>query len=237
MDILMKLRLAELTVEIQNRFPFVEQQCAAYATDGKAELTISVTAEELAAERAQADAPYPDGYLESICAYRKLCLQLPAFDGFLLHAAVIAVDGAGFAFAAPSGVGKSTHIRLWQEVYGDRVTIVNGDKPIVRRVDGVWRAYGTPWCGKENWQTNRCVPVNAVCFLQRSKTDAIRRMPLDEAIPQLFEQLLPLTEDAQAAQTFALLEDFVAAVPFYQLGCTPTVAAVQTAAEAFGVEA
>ena len=43
---------------------------------------------------------------------------------------LISFDGQGIAFAAPSGTGKTTHIKLWQRLYGDRVEIINGDKPL-----------------------------------------------------------------------------------------------------------
>ena len=64
--------------------------------------------------------------------HRKLSDKLPSHEAFVLQSACFDVDGVGVAFAAHSGTGKSTHMRLWQDYLGDKMTIVNGDKPIVR---------------------------------------------------------------------------------------------------------
>ena len=63
---------------------------------------------------------------------RKLAEWLPLHDAFVLHSATFDVDGVGVVFAAHSGTGKTTHMLLWQKLLGDKMTIVNGDKPIVR---------------------------------------------------------------------------------------------------------
>jgi hypothetical protein len=55
------------------------------------------------------------GYLESICLYRFICLNLPQNDSFVMHAAVIEADNKAYAFTARSGTGKSTHISLWKK--------------------------------------------------------------------------------------------------------------------------
>ena len=60
------------------------------------------------------------------------------YDAFLFHAAVVSYAGCGYAFAAKSGTGKSTHVAQWMHALGDRVTVVNGDKPLLRW----WRCGG-----------------------------------------------------------------------------------------------
>ena len=92
----------------------------------------------------------------------------------LVAVVVFAMDGQAYLFSADSGVGKSTHSRLWQQVFGDqRVTIINDDKPALRLRDGVWYVYGTPWSGKYGLNHNLCYPLAGICFLERSKTNKI----------------------------------------------------------------
>lgn len=67
---------------------------------------------------------------------RQFMAQLPRFDGFYLHSSAAAVDGKAYLFSGPSGVGKSTHVGLWQELLGDNVCRFNDDKPPLRRLDG-----------------------------------------------------------------------------------------------------
>ena len=48
-----------------------------------------------------------------------------------MHGAVIEYEGNGYMFSADSGTGKTTHILLWRKFLGDKVKIVNGDKPFL----------------------------------------------------------------------------------------------------------
>lgn len=71
---------------------------------------------------------FSDAFLESIAVQEKICAAVLDYDAAVFHAALIAFDGQGVAFAAPSGTGKTTHVKLWQRLYGDRVEIINGDQ-------------------------------------------------------------------------------------------------------------
>ena len=143
---------------------------------------------------------------------------------------MIEVDGRAFAFTAQSGTGKSTHIRLWRRVFGERVGIVNGDKPILRfGDDGILRAYGTPWSGKEGWNRNIAVPLSSIVVLERGTT--VRILPLDngEAVSHLLSQIL-LGDDAEEVfLTLGMLDRVLAAVDTKLLYCTPTEEAARVA--------
>ena len=86
-------------------------------------------------------------------------------------------------------------------------------------VDGKLYAYGTPWCGKEGWNNNTRVPVNALCFLERSKDNNIRRIGADEAIMRLFHQILTPSDMETVDALFPLLDKTLREVPCYILGC------------------
>ena len=142
-----QIEVAGLVVRIENRFGDVRTLCRDYLTteDRPPDITVSVSEEELRTEIAKApELFFGDGYGESVVAYEKISNALPAFDAFVMHSSVVAVDGQAYAFAAESGIGKSTHTRYWKQVLGDRVTVINGDKPIYRLVHGKLLAYGTP---------------------------------------------------------------------------------------------
>ena len=42
-------------------------------------------------------------------------------------------------------------------------------------------ACGTPWCGKEGWNTNIMVPLRAVFLLERAEEDSIEEISLGQA--------------------------------------------------------
>lgn len=65
------------------------------------------------------------------------------YDGFVIHGACILYKDNAYLFIAPSGTGKTTHIRLWIKHLRDLV-IINGDKPIIRLINTLPYIYGTP---------------------------------------------------------------------------------------------
>ena len=152
-----------------------------------------------------------------------------SFQAYLLHCAVIEYNGEGYAFAAKSGTGKSTHIELWRKKFGENVHIVNGDKPIMRFVDNRLIAYGTPWCGKEGLNSNTSVPIKAICFIERAENNSIRRINTDEAISRIFHQVLALQDIQTVDAMVPLLDKTLRKVPCYVLGCNISEQAAEVA--------
>ena len=132
------VQIAEVLVAIENCYAFTERLCADYIVDAlpdECNFLVSATPEETAAENSD-EGTFSPAYCESLALYRKICTRMLDYDAFLLHAAVVSYAGRGFAFAAKSGTGKSTHVAQWMRVLGDDVTVVNGDKPILRWRNG-----------------------------------------------------------------------------------------------------
>ena len=128
------VQIAGVLVAIENRYAFTERLCADYIVDvspDECAFSVSATPKEIAAENNDEGAFSP-AYCESLALYRKMCTRLLDYDAFLFHAAVVSYAGRGYAFAAKSGTGKSTHVAQWMHALGDRVAVVNGDKPILR---------------------------------------------------------------------------------------------------------
>ena len=224
-----RISLAGLTVEVRSRFPLAYTFCKDYLAETtgihfSAEAVESEMAELLRANDAP-DAPHA----ELLSLHRVIAERLPQYQRFLIHGAAISWRGRGLLFLAPSGTGKSTHIRLWRECLGGGVGIVNGDKPIIDASGAVPTVCAAPWAGKESWQKNVCVPLGAICVLRRGETDTIRRTSPGEQLGALLRQIYR-PGDAQALeQTLALADRVFRAVPLYELFCTPTPRAVRTA--------
>ena len=148
--------------------------------------------------------------------------QLLKFNGMMLHASCVVVDGKAYLFSAPSGTGKSTHTRLWQQMLGERAKIINDDKPALRLIDGVWYAYGTPWCGKDNINVNEKAPVAGLCFIKQGSKNEIRRLSVKEALFRVLSQTIFRFEHADRADALSkLIEDFLMKVPIYELESLP----------------
>ena len=130
-----QIEVAGLVIRIENRYPDVRELCRDYITgdDRKADICVSVSEEELQTEIDKApEYFFGKGYAEGVVVYEKISNALPAFDAFVMHGSVVEVDGGAYAFSAESGTGKTTHTRYWKEVLKNRVTVINGDKPILR---------------------------------------------------------------------------------------------------------
>ena len=227
---MIKIKLADIIIDIDNRYSFLEKQCEDYTVkDGNADIFVRVTDEEIEKERKASEHSFSDGYLESICAYRTICNQLPYHDAFLLHASVVECDGVSYAFSAPSGTGKSTHTRLWLETFGERARIINGDKPIMRFVNGKLTVFGTPWCGKEGYNINTSSPFAALCFINRAHENSIVRADEGEAVVKLFNQILLPAEEEAIDKLFSLLDRMVVNYPIYELYCNMQPEAAEVA--------
>lgn len=224
-----KIRMADLVIEIRNKFDYVEKQCKDYIVDELQEALVSVEAtdEEIAHEKEVALYSFNEGYLESVCIYRNIALALPKYNAFLLHAAVVSVDSQGYAFTAKSGVGKSTHIKLWEKLFGNRLQIINGDKPIVRIVDGNIYAYGTPWCGKEGYNVNCSVPLKAICFLERGETDEIEMIDKSLAAGKIIHQVIVPKSPQDIVSVLSMLDNVIRNVDIWKLKCTMNISAAE----------
>lgn len=186
--------------------------------------------EDAAAGRDQRQ--FSDGYLETLAVLRKIAEQLPLRRRMLMHGAAIEYGGRAYLFCAPSGTGKTTHIRLWREHLGDAVQIINGDKPFVEvPPEGAPIVHGTPWAGKEGWQRNASAPLAGVCFLSQAPANSIRALSPAEALDRAIRQTyLPSVPEA-AGLTLELLDGLLARVPLYALACNISPDAVRCSFE------
>ena len=225
-------RFADFTVFLEPLYPLLTDFCCEYEIPPveSTDFVLSSTAEEIAAVRRSFHKDtHSDAYIERLLTYDKFCKQLPERQAMFLHAAVIAYEGRGYAFIAESGTGKSTHISLWKRAFGEKVTIINGDKPVLRLLDGVFYAYGTPWSGKEGWQENRRVPLAGLCFLERGAENQILPLEKEKALSSLLPAVLTPTGARDGLSLLSLFDALLRHVPAYRLICNMDIEAAYTA--------
>ena len=235
-------RLAEQNIEIVTLFPETHALCAAYRTEGAPGFAVEITPSDIAFEREKAgqegergnktEQSRRDGYLETLAVYRKIAERMPLYDTVLFHGSCVAVDGIGYLFTAKSGTGKSTHTRLWRELFGDRAVMINDDKPLIRATEQGAEIFGTPWNGKHHLSRNTSVPLQAICILRRAADNTIVPITPSEAYPILLGQTYrPMNADAMQ-RTLTLVDRLAAAVTLWRLNCNMDPSAAQTAYEA-----
>lgn len=229
--------LAGINVAITSLFDEVYDFCRDYLTDAPADMSVSVTSEDIFNERiknireAQIEglpvADYPDSYLETLAVYRKIVTKMLNFDTFLMHGAVVAVGDKAWLFTAPSGTGKTTHINLWlNNIPGSYV--VNGDKPLIHIGDEC-TVYGTPWAGKEGMNRNVGVKLCGIVVLNRGAENHIEKVPMTQILPVLIQQSYRPKERVELEKTLSLLSRMGKKIPMYQLFCNMNPDAALTA--------
>lgn len=210
-------------------FGRTEKQAAQYAVEptGEADIVIDEHSDHDLKENPLTD-PDTFEYMKTGATFYKRLLN---FDGLMIHASAVVVDGFAYLFSAKSGTGKSTHTNLWLEKFGDAAYILNDDKPALRKEDGRWYAYGTPWSGKTDLNVNRRVPLGGICMLHRGARNEITPYKGAAAIFELLEQTLR-PSSAQRAQVLERLDDLMSQVPVWKLSCTPEIEAVEVSHQA-----
>lgn len=224
----MRCKIADLIVEVPEAGGMAPR-CQAYLTDSPAPADIVVRTEEY-----EESALY--GFNEELRAYLEsgllFYMQLLKFGGLMFHASAIAYEGKAYLFSGPSGVGKSTHTALWQEALGEKVQVINDDKPALRFLDNRWYAYGTPWSGKSGINQNIKVPLGGICFLKRGTENSIRRLTAQEAVPLVYMQTnYPLKKIENMQRLLTTIEALVQQIPIYELENLPEPAAAQLSME------
>ena len=153
-------------------------------------------------------------------------------DGLMLHSSAVVVDGYAYLFSADSGTGKSTHTNLWLEKFGDKAFIINDDKPAIRKIDGEWYVFGTPWCGKNNTNKNAKAKLGAIVFLERSEENWIENESIQDAIKKFFRQTTrKLNKEQNMDKVLSTMEKVLSEVPIYKMGCNISEEAAKIAYE------
>ena len=159
-------------------------------------------------------------------------LHLLKFGGMMLHSSAVVVDGRAYLFSAPSGTGKSTHTRLWQQLFGEKAQVINDDKPALRCVDGTWYAYGTPWCGKDGININTRARVAGICFLKQAPENKIRRLNNAEAVQNIIWQTLHRFRGTESMDRMLTnVDSLVRKIPVFELENRPEIEAARLSYE------
>ncbi len=192
--------------------------------DMPAQLTIDVTGEEVLATDPYIGSADEAEYLGSGECFAR---ALPHFDALMLHACAVDYRGRALCFSAPSGTGKTTHARLWQGFFG--AELINDDKPVLRRQSGVWRCFGSPWCGSSGRGENRSAPLAAICFIERGTENRIEQLTPAEAFPLFMSQTVYALPRRELELFLPLADRLLREVPQYIITCRMDAAAAYCA--------
>lgn len=234
------IRLAKKVISVEALYESTREFCRDYiVASSEADISVSLNPADISAEqRKSADErrleglePYefPKEYLETLALYRKIAEAFAPLGVILFHGSSISMDGDGYIFTAKSGTGKSTHTRIWRKVFGERVVMINDDKPLISISEKGATVYGTPWCGKHGLGANISAPIKGIAVLERGEKNSIAHLPRTEAFPRLLVQTFrPRNADALRC-VLSLVDKLSASVPVYLMRANMELDAAETA--------
>jgi hypothetical protein len=133
---------------------------------------------------------------------------------------VVDVSGNGHLFLGQSGAGKTTLARLWQKEEG--VRILSDDRVVLRKMDGRFWMYGTPWHGDARLAEPSRAPLKGVYFLHHGEKNRLVLQKKAGAVGRLFACSFPPFYSPEALEfTLAFFEEVVQAVPCTELSFVP----------------
>ena len=219
----MILKVADFKFDIHNIYPHAQIKTKEYSSvDTVISDSFKISMQDIEYERVLINEKKCSPYLETVAIYRKIAEWLPVKNAFVFHCACFDVNGVGVAFAAHSGTGKTTHMNLWQKYLGDKMVVVNGDKPIVRFFDDEPEtpyAYGTPWNGKERLGCNMRTKLQHICFIERSETNFVEPMKKEDVIDRIFNQVYMPKDPVAVVNTMQLIDRLLSCCKLWTIHC------------------
>ncbi len=232
-------KIADKVILINSIYNDVHNYCKDYQYDGKVDFTVTISPQDIEYEKEKSaredkieNRPvrrYSEGYLEELAVYRKIAEKMIEYNTILFHGSVVSVKDEAYLFTAKSGTGKSTHTRLWRQLFGDKAVMVNDDKPLIRIENGEAFVFGTPYNGKHRLGNNLCVKLKSIAVLERSENNSVSPLSKEEAFPMLLQQCFRSSDTQKVIRTLQLLNQLSETVKLYKLKCNMDIEAAETA--------
>ena len=223
-----KCKIADLVTEIPD-VGGIAPRCKGYLSHEKGPTDIIIRADLFHPERFPWASENDMVYMETGIQFYS---ELLKYQGMMLHASAVELDGKAYLFSGPCGTGKSTHTRLWKNTFGDAAQIFNDDKPALRYVDNRWFSYGTPWCGKDGINQNKKVPLAGICFLKQADVNNIRQLSNQEAMNQVIYQTFRKFKTSEKLDLMlSQVDKLVREIPCFEMENRPEPDAVKLSYE------
>lgn len=154
-------------------------------------------------------------------------LEIAIKNNYLpLHGSAINYNDFLFIVSAPSGTGKSTHRRYWQN-YDNSVEIINDDKPLLRFDDDIY-VLGAPFSGEDVINKNKEEKLQAIFFLKQGKENKLEEMTKTDKITSIIENIYKPKYDEDWPLILFYIEQLVEKIPMYTYYATNSIDAVST---------
>lgn len=153
----------------------------------------------------------------------------------IMHAVAVKIHGYCWLITAPSGTGKTTQYYHLKSLYGNKVSMICGDMPLLEWTeDGKITVHPSPWNGKERIKGRESAPLGGILFLRQGQENMIRRIDSSEAVIQTLLQLAFLPDTEEEALHIANFADrLLRTYPIWEMVNLGDPASARLAAETF----
>ena len=205
-DPIYTLSLGDRAISIRLRFPQTAALfCSFCAPGGDSEGAVSVLPS--AWEYWEQEIGKVDAHAEFSLFSASASDALLPFGCCLVHGAAFRFRGRGWIICAPPGVGKSTQLRLLQELYPGEFSVICGDRPLLVPTGDGFLVCPTPWNGKENWHGADAAPLAGLFLLSRADRDEISLIRARDAASPVFKSLVSSFETEELVRQAAAFEN------------------------------
>ncbi|MBO4562906.1 MAG: hypothetical protein J5772_04760 [Clostridia bacterium] len=109
----------------------------------------------------------------------------------IIHAVAVRKGDRAWLISARSGVGKSTQVRVLNELFPGEFSIICGDRPILQLLDdGRVLVHPSPWNGKEAWMGADAAPLEGIICLARGEENRVDPLKPRDAVIPIFDSLI-----------------------------------------------
>lgn len=226
-----KYLIADFIVEIEPKFDYFKNLCEPFLYEGErsAEFFAVPSESYLVALKNRMVEGSTLEQAEELATASLFNQEIISHGAMLVHSSVLVYDNKAYLFTADSGVGKSTHTRMWHDKFGEKVHILNDDKPIVKIKNGVPLCCGTPFDGGSKIANNETVPIGAIIFIERSDTNFMTIPDTKEIVQRLYTSTVKYVNKEDGMCLLSNFDNLISHTKFFVLHCNTDKSAVDVA--------
>lgn len=148
------------------------------------------------------------------------------YGRLILHASAVIYHERAYLFTAPSGGGKSTQAKIWEQTL--HAQVINGDKVVLHNNGSDLIAYGSPIAGTSGIYRNICAPVAAIVQLEKGFENTITPLTMRDRYLLLYGEAVKSDWDANFNRSLLqLAASYLQRTEYVQLRCVPDHSAAE----------
>lgn len=227
----MKVLIADIVTELDPRFDNTIELAKPFEYHGgrETDIDLKVTDKYLESLMVRAAEGVTIEQMENFAFSCDFNRKVIPYQTMLVHSSALIYQGGAYLFSGESGIGKSTHTKLWIKAFGNKVHIMNDDKPVVKLYEDKAVAFGTPFDGGSGIALNESYPLKAIVFIERGEQNSIRIPNSREIIQKLYFQTAHMLDADTAEKMLQNFEKLLSLTKFYILTCNMDISAAHVA--------